>query len=245
MKKLLFVLFALALSNVSHAKKSERKEINPEKRATKHVERISDSIEISSTQKESLKGIFTEYFTTLKSIREKEEKTKEDRAEIKKAKEIRDQKVKTVLANDEKYAKYVSMSHHKHNKKGSRENKEKFNTPEAASKMAELKVKHISDSIELTIVQQDSLKVLFTERHLLKANFRSLEKKTDKDKADFKVNMKSIEKRIENTFGDKSKYERYKSLKKNHPKKGHKKGKNKGSKGKNGSPNMGDNAPEK
>jgi len=251
MKKLLFVLIALTFSNVSEAQKSERKEVSPEIRAKKHVERISDSIEITNAQKESLKGIFIEYYTEVKAIRSKEEKTKEDKAEFKKAKEVRDQKVKTVLANDEKYAKYVSMSKPNRNKKGQWANKEKFNTPESASKMAEFKVKRISDSIELTKVQQDSLKVIFSEKHLLKAHYRSIENKTDKDKAAFKTQMKSLEKRVEKTFGDKAKYEKYVSMNKENSrkgkghKKGHKKGESIGNKHKKDSPKREKSVPQK
>ena len=118
MKKLILTLISgFFLFTNSFAQKQERKMPSPEERAKKKVERLADSIELSETQKSSLVTVFTDFNTKKDEIRKKETEKEAKKAEMKKLKEAKDTRVKAILNDDAKFAKYKSM-HWKHGKKG-------------------------------------------------------------------------------------------------------------------------------
>ncbi|MCZ2131175.1 MAG: hypothetical protein LC109_13035 [Bacteroidia bacterium] len=221
MKKLILVLTAFAFVNLSNAQqKNSKKEFNPETKATKEVNKLADSISITPTQKESLHGVFVEFFTTIQQIKGKDEKNKADVLTLKEAKKTRDDKVKSILNDEKKFAKYQSMMAEKKANRKNKVNERKegkkgaFNPEKRASALAERQVNKISSSISLTQTQQDSLTSIFTERNIARIHFKQNQNKTEEDKTNFRTYMASCEKRIQNSFVSAEQYAQYKDLKK-------------------------------
>jgi hypothetical protein len=114
MKKLILTVAVLGLIIPGNAKnygEGKGKGFSADKAAERKVQRLSDSIEMTETQKNSMKGVFEKFYTEIHEIRKAEI---HDKAEMKKAKEIRDAEVKKILNDDTKFSKYESMTSRKH-----------------------------------------------------------------------------------------------------------------------------------
>lgn len=221
MKKLFLVLAAIAIVNIGFAQqKRTKKEFNPETKATKEVNKLADSISLSESQKESLKGEFIEFYTTVQQIKNKSDKSESDVETIKEARKKLDDNVKSILNDEKKFEKYQKMMEEKKAKRKEqikkRRNKKDgaYNPQKKAATLATKQVNQVSSKIDLTNIQQDSLTSIFTERNIARFNFKQNTNKSDNDKADFKATLKYLEKRIENTFANTEKYECYKELRK-------------------------------
>lgn len=211
---------ALAFTTLSNAQqKPSKKTVNPEARASRTVNLIADSIEVTESQKEELRVVFMDFFTMVHAIQEKDSVTQEDHKVMIEAKRQRDERVKSILNDDKKYEKYQKIISEKkaerRNKRGDKKGKKgAFVSPENASELATKQVKKISETISLTSVQQDSLRNIFSERNIARAQFKQNPNKNEADKAGFKATMKNFETRIEKVMASPEKYEQYKKMRK-------------------------------
>lgn len=209
MKKYLILSFALMISFLGIAQK--RGNMSSEKRAEQLVKRLSDSIDLTSEQKNQLETSFSTYHENMKVLRKEKNKTA-----IKEARTAQDAEVKRILNNDIKYAKYLEMKKTAQKntaKKVQKKRKEKIKKNQGENTWSEKKLDKMSDSLNLSSLQKDSMRVIMKEREELRQSFSEKEDKKEDDKEAYKQKMLELNERTKAVLGD-EKYKQYEELRK-------------------------------
>jgi hypothetical protein len=209
MKKYLFLSFALIFSLLGFAQKGGN--MSSEKRAEQIVKRLSDSIDLTSEQKKQLQTTFSTFHENMKELRKEKNKTA-----IKEARTAQDAEVKRILNNDLKYAKYLEMKKEakkKGSEKARKKRKEKTSNTQGNKNWSEQRLNNISDSLNLSSTQRDSMRVILKEKQELREDFSKIENKKEEDKEAYKQKMEYLEKRTKIVLGD-EKFKQYEELRK-------------------------------
>jgi len=209
MKKYLFLSFALIFSLLGFAQKGEN--MSSEKRAEQIVKRLSDSIDLTSEQKKQLQTTFSTFHENMKELRKEKNKTA-----IKEARTAQDAEVKNILNNDLKYAKYLQMKKEakkKGSEKARKKRKEKTSNTQGNKNWSEQRLNNISDSLNLSSTQRDSMRVILKEKQELREDFSKIENKKEEDKEAYKQKMEYLDKRTKIVLGD-EKFKQYEELRK-------------------------------
>lgn len=209
MKKYLFLSFALIFSLLGFAQKGGN--MSSEKRAEQIVKRLSDSIVLTSEQKKQLQTTFSTFHENMKELRKEKNKTA-----IKEARTAQDAEVKRILNNDLKYAKYLEMKKEakkKGSEKARKKRKEKTSNTQGNKNWSEQRLNNISDSLNLSSTQRDSMRVILKEKQELREDFSKIENKKEEDKEAYKQKMEYLDKRTKIVLGD-EKFKQYEELRK-------------------------------
>jgi len=209
MKKYLFLSFALIFSLLGFAQKGGN--MSSEKRAEQIVKRLSDSIDLTSEQKKQLQTTFSTFHENMKELRKEKNKTA-----IKEARTAQDAEVKSILNNDLKYAKYLEMKKEakkKGTEKARKKRKEKTSNTQGNKNWSEQRLNNISDSLNLSSTQRDSMRVILKEKQELREDFSKIENKKEEDKEAYKQKMEYLDKRTKIVLGD-EKFKQYEELRK-------------------------------
>ncbi len=204
MKKYLLLSFALIFSLLGFAQKGDR--VTSERRAEQIVKRLSDSIDLTKEQKKQLETSFSTFHEKMEVLRKEKNK-----AAMKEVRSAQDVEVKRILASEEKYTKYLAMKKNAQKKgkekiREKRQKKSKGNQGE--NSWSEKRLEKLSDSLNLTSSQKDSMRVIMKEKQELRENFSQKENKKEEDKEDYKQKMQMLEQRTKLLLGD----EKYKQL---------------------------------
>lgn len=172
MKKLVLLsVFALLIGTSVSAQKHGMRDFDPDEKAEKKVEKVSETVELDEKQKAALIEVHADYYAKKKAMIQSGEK---DRESMKALKESKKERVKTILGSDEKYEAYreAVRKDRKHHRKGMKHSDPK--------ERAEAKAEKVSEKLELNEKEQASLTQIYT-KHFMKAKMMHESDEMDKE----------------------------------------------------------------